>query len=121
MENKENIRYVNEIRQFVENNILKEIARRLNVVDSRCYQINQKTGQQTDRININGFIKWITEFKNLKYVNIQCNRVVSHHLWSVINICQTGSHRKTNLTEDTIKSVVYGLKDIIRWFGKITK
>ena len=64
-------------------------------------------------------IRKLNREADYKYVNIECNEVVAHHLWPVIHICQKGSHRKTNLTKDTVQSVVYGLKDIIRWFGKI--
>ncbi len=38
---------------------------------------------------------------------------------SLLFISHEGSHLKDNISPDTVKHLIFGLKDIIRWFGEI--
>ena len=55
LKNNDNVKYINEIRQFYENHILKGMTKIKEVDHNKCYHINKKTGKQTNHLNLNGF------------------------------------------------------------------
>ena len=103
-----------EIRIFFENRILRGIARKKKVDEEKCF--NEKGG-----INISGFVWWLREPNyddDTQQWKFGCNTVIFSEISSIKDIGHQGSHEKI-VTTDTVNHLIYGLKEIIRWYGTI--
>jgi len=104
----------NEIRIFFETRILQGIARKKKVDKEICFNF-------AGEINISGFVWWLREYnykeetENWKF---GCNTLIFSEISSIKDIGNKGSHEKI-LTRDSVHHLIFGLKDIIRWFGTI--
>jgi len=109
-------------------NILKGIAERLNA-PANCW--NKKN---PDQIVMRAVIGWIADFtydeetkrKNWNY-RFESNSLIKNFLFDIQEIASDfGSHKDLTPkpsgyqpTPDTVNALVYALKDVITWFGKI--